>query len=256
MTPPHPTLFQSLRDRPIPETAAAAQAPLAPVAASQGRHHEKLVDVAAFGVAGRNHYAHDLNPPYWARAPGAIDALLVREAVGPLLASVDARLKPLGLRLFLFDAWRPRAVQAYFHDVWTPNALRARHPALSDAEIAQRVDEYWSAPTSDPARPAPHETGGAVDLTIITHDGAPLWMGSIFDDPHPVAHTRHFEREDACVSLSDEEARDNRRLLYWLMRGAGFANYANEWWHYSYGDRAWAASAGEAAAYGVAAPKD
>jgi D-alanyl-D-alanine dipeptidase len=32
-------------------------------------------------------------------------------------------------------------------------------------------------------------------------------------------------------------------------------NYANEWWHYSWGDRSWAAAIGAPAAlYGLAAP--
>jgi D-alanyl-D-alanine dipeptidase len=35
-------------------------------------------------------------------------------------------------------------------------------------------------------------------------------------------------------------ARANRLLLCEAMEAQGFANYAREWWHYSYGDRYWA----------------
>jgi zinc D-Ala-D-Ala dipeptidase len=217
---------------------------------------EQLLRAGRFGIAGRNHYAHDRNPPYWARAEGAIDALLVREGVGARLAVVDARLKPLGLQLFLFDAWRPRAVQAYFHDVWMPAEVRRRRPELDEAEVLAEVERYWAAPSQGPGRPAPHATGGAVDLTIAAADGAPLYMGSVFDDVTELAHTDRFESlDERAFSYSDAEARANRRLLFWLMTEGGFSNHPNEWWHYSYGDQMWAAKSGAPAAlYGLAEP--
>ena len=42
----------------------------------------------------------------------------------PLVVGDAARLGQAGLELYLFDAWRPRAVQAYFHDVWMPQELQ------------------------------------------------------------------------------------------------------------------------------------
>ena len=212
-------------------------------------HLEKLTRAADYGVDGRNYYAHARNPPYWAAAAGAIDALLVRKSVGTRLNMVNARLAGAGLKLFLYDAWRPRAVQAYFHDVWMPAELRKRKPELSEAEIAAEVSRYWAAPSETPLRPAPHATGGAVDLTIVWQDGAPLWMGSLFDDATALANTDRFEGDDANWSFSNDEARANRRLLYWLMLEAGFANHPDEWWHYSFGDQMWAVRTGQAAAY-------
>ncbi|MES1200941.1 MAG: hypothetical protein ABUS57_05780, partial [Pseudomonadota bacterium] len=114
---------------------------------------EKLAHAGDFGLAGRNYYAHSRNPPYWAPAEGAIDALLVRHSVGELLREIDSRLKQNGLMLWLYDAWRPRAVQAYFHDVWMPQELRRRRPELSDDEIKAEVLRYWAAPTVDKSRP-------------------------------------------------------------------------------------------------------
>ncbi|KAG0505300.1 MAG: D-alanyl-D-alanine dipeptidase [Candidatus Udaeobacter sp.] len=35
------------------------------------------------------------------------------------------------------------------------------------------------------------------------------------------------------------EALRNRRLLYWIMREAGFANYPYEWWHFDWGTQFW-----------------
>ena len=42
------------------------------------------------------------------------------------------------------------------------------------------------------------------------------------------------------VRIRLEEARANRRLLYWLMIDAGFASNPSEWWHFSFGDQMWA----------------
>ncbi|MGE3930452.1 MAG: M15 family metallopeptidase [Hyphomonadaceae bacterium] len=217
--------------------------------------NEQLVRASDFGLSGRNHYAHDRNPPYWAKTEGAIDALLVRASVGGLLQGVDTRLRAEGLRLFLFDAWRPRAVQAYFHDLWMPAEVRRRHPDWDEAAVMAEVERYWAAPSASPDRPAPHATGGAVDITIAWADGEPLWMGSLFDDTTELGHTRRFEHEAGEASYSNREARANRRLLYWLMLEAGFASHPEEWWHYSYGDQMWAAHKRKAAAlYGLAEP--
>lgn len=43
-----------------------------------------------------------------------------------------------------------------------------------------------------------------------------------------------------------------RRLLYHTMLAAGFINYSEEWWHYSYGDRLWARTFGKTPFYGFA----
>ena len=57
------------------------------------------------------------------------------------------------------------------------------------------------------------------------------------------------------MSFSNEEARANRRMLYWLMIEAGFTNHPDEWWHYSYGDQMWAKLSNKPAAfYGAAEP--
>jgi D-alanyl-D-alanine dipeptidase len=229
------------RDWPIDETGAL--------------YSECVRRAQDFGLKGRNYYAHARNPPYWAVAEGAIDALLLRESVGEMLAGVNQRLDEAGLKLFLFDAWRPRAVQTYFHDVWMPAQIRARRPDATAEEIIAETQRYWAAPTNDPRRPAPHATGGAVDISIVWADGEPLWMGSLFDDATELAATDRFERDHGDMSFSHDEARANRRLLYWLMLEAGFCNHPDEWWHYSFGDQMWAVLNGKPAAhYGLAEP--
>ena len=247
-----------LRARPLPDLGPARLAISGyrqwPINIDGESHAESIAPAQRFGLRGRNHYARERNPPYWRVIDGSIDALLVREGVGAKLKQVDARLAESGLRLHLYDAWRPTAVQAYFHNEWMPQEVRARQPGLSDEAVQAEVRRYWSAPTVDPLSPAPHNTGAAVDLTIKWDDDEPLYMGSLFDDTTALAHADRFERYyDDAGSYSVEEARANRRLLYWVMTEAGFLALPDEWWHFSWGDQMWAKVTGvPAALYGVA----
>jgi D-alanyl-D-alanine dipeptidase len=221
---------------------------------------EPMVEAAGFGLKGENFYASPHNPPYWLAVEGATDKLLLRVTVGEKLKKVNERAGAAGLELFLFDAWRPRAVQAFFHDVWMPNELKRRHPDLSDEALTLEVERYWAAPSADENAPAPHATGGAVDLTLRWKEGGgrkggdPLWMGSLFDDVTALANRDRFENLNAeNFSFSDQEAQANRRLLHWLMVEEGFAGHPDEWWHFSWGDQMWAAITGAPAAhYGLA----
>lgn len=248
-----------LRRQPILDVAAARGARRGarqwPIAQDGPAAQEPLVDVRDFGLSAANYYALERNPPYWGRVPGAIDVVLVRRGVAERLAEIDRHLRSQGFALHLHDGWRPIEVQRYFHDVWLPERLRARRPDLSGAAFWEEVERYWAAPTIDDSSPAPHATGGAVDLTLTFADGEPLWMGSLFDDASPLAHLDRFESGADSDSFSDEEARANRRVLYWTMRRAGFVAHPDEWWHYSYGDQTWAKLTGAPAAlYGLAAP--
>ncbi len=223
---------------------------------SAPQHTEDLLEARAHGISGENYYHSTRNPPYWRAADGSIPELWLRQSVAGKLRHVNARAGEAGLEVFLLDAWRPRAVQAYFHDHWMPDELRRRNPGLSGAALVAEVETYWAAPSEDKGSPAPHETGGAVDLTLRWKNGQHLWMGSIFDDVTPMAHRDRFESlGDEGLSFSDEEARANRRLLHWLMTEQGFAAHPDEWWHFSFGDQMWAALTGVPAAfYGVTAP--
>jgi len=81
---------------------------------------------------------------------------------------------------------------------------------------------------------AGHPTGGAVDVTLA-ENGRELNMGCAITD---------FSCQDLlstfAAGLTDEQKRC-RRWLHDLMLTAGFAPFYGEWWHFSYGDREWAA---------------
>jgi len=241
--------LQALRDRPFGDLSPLRERKSGyrsvKVDRSSTSNSEPLLEITDYGLAGRNHYAAKVNPPYYCRIPGATPQLLLRRSVLHLLQRVNKRLSRQGLEVFVFDAWRPRAVQAFFHDIWMPSQLRIVHPEISADELLRMVEMYWARPSDPESSPAPHSTGGVVDLTLRWKESREhLWMGSIFDDPTSVAHVDFLERKGGALSYSDQEARANRRLLFWLMTEGGFAPNPDEWWHYGFGDPLWACLSG------------
>jgi D-alanyl-D-alanine dipeptidase len=252
-------ILQSLRDRPIGDQGPMRAArkgfrQRVTIARDNRLFAEEVVEARDAGLAGENFYASDCNPPYWHKVEGATDRLWLRRSVADRLGRVNGRAGEVGLELFLFDAWRPRAVQAYFHDIWMPRELQRRDPSLQGESLTEEVERYWAAPSDSESSPAPHATAGAVDLTLRWKSGEQLWMGSLFDDVTALAHRDRFENLDPRnFSFSDQEARANRRLLHWLMMEEGFAAHPDEWWHFSWGDQMWAALVDAPAAhYGLA----
>ena len=153
------------------------------------------------------------------------------------------------LRLSIFDAWRPIAVQAFMVDHSIAELCRARGVEVCSGDafdqVVADVGRFWAAPSRDPATPPPHSTGAAVDLTLSGSDGMPLAMGGEIDAIGAVSEPQHYAgREEA-------EARcwhQRRQLLADVMEAAGFAQHPNEWWHYSFGDQLWAWRRGAAVA--------
>ncbi|SDE61136.1 D-alanyl-D-alanine dipeptidase [Rhodospira trueperi] len=119
-----------------------------------------------------------------------------------LLGRAVALARPLGLRLCVFDGFRPAEAQWKLWD------------AYPDPEFL-----------ADPRRGSPHSMGAAVDLTLVDAvTGTPLDMGTGFDDMRPESHHGSLD-----VSA---EAQRNRLLLLGLMTAADWDFYRNEWWHY------------------------
>lgn len=220
-------------------------------------NREGCADIRTLGFAGENYYHRTDNPPYYMKAKGSIPGLYLRQSVIRKMKEVNRTLRPAGMELYFFDCWRPIKVQNYFHDIWFPARLRKQHPDWSRERIMEETGRYWAkgAPSAKEVNhlsPPPHSTGGVADLTLRSiRTGEHLWMGSLFDDGAEVAHTDHLERIAAKrdLTLTEEEARFNRRLLYWTMISAGFVNNPNEWWHFSWGDQMWAKLSGEKKAF-------
>jgi D-alanyl-D-alanine dipeptidase len=133
-------------------------------------------------------------------------AFLRREAA-TALAQVERELRPRGLGLKIFDGYRPVRATLAMVD-WTERVDRG--DLLSDGYIASR---------------SRHNLGLAIDLTLIDlASGRELEMGTPFDTFSTSAHTANAAGEAAA----------NRQRLKAAMEREGFANYDQEWWHYSF----------------------
>ena len=149
---------------------------------------------------------------------------LKREAA-EALARVEAGLRPRGLRLRLFDCYRPaRAVAHFMRWLDDPGDLRTK-PAYYPRLDKPALRGAYIAPVSG------HSRGATVDLTLLQCDAGgadctPLDMGTPFD----------FFGEEANTDWPGASAtqRANRRLLVDAMAAAGFANYPMEWWHFTF----------------------
>jgi D-alanyl-D-alanine dipeptidase len=171
----------------------------------------------------------------------ALPECYARDTVRGMLLKANALL-PKGMRLIILDTWRSKETQTALFEECAA-ALRKAHPDKDGETILEMTSEFVARPSLDSSCPSPHSTGGAVDLTIATTDGQPLFFGAPFDYPGPVSNTRYFEeRLENGEELDAEEhqAMINRRLLYDVMTRAGFVNYHGEWWHFEYGTQRWA----------------
>lgn len=149
--------------------------------------------------------------------------ILTREATVALL-QVQEALKPFGLGLKIFDAYRPqRAVDHFVR--WANNLEDTRTKADFYPDINKNTlirDGYIAARSS-------HSRGSTVDLTIISLQSETaeeaLDMGTDFDFFGP-ASSPFFP------GLSPDQ-RAHRMLLHALMKKYGFEPYPEEWWHFT-----------------------
>ena len=170
----------------------------------------------------------------------------VRESVAEALR-VALRHLPDKYDLRIFTALRTLEQQA---EMYWGNYRRAQeeHPDWPTATLRRMTNRFFAPP--DAKAPPGHCTGGAVDVGLFdraTGEGidvrSPLegWTGA----------------PTAVEGLSPESA-ENRRLLCFVMHATGLSNCRDEFWHWSYGDSAWAVRMGEPiAVYGaIDAPAD
>ena len=187
---------------------------------------------------------------------GALPECYCRETIHQKLIEAS-KLLPPGCRFVILDTWRPLKVQQSLFDILKDD-LRKQNPSASEEEITNKALVYVALPSRDPQKPSPHNTGGAVDLTIADEDGLMLNMGSDFDEPTLKTGTTFFEEKMAKgekLSPEELEALKNRRLLYYIMTSVGFTNYVDEWWHFDFGNQNWAWMSGsDHAIYSKTAP--
>ena len=122
------------------------------------------------------------------------------------LGRVQRLLRRRGLGLLVLDAYRP---------------ARASRALVRWAERNGREDLVGTYI----ARRSRHNTGSAVDLTLVrAADGKRLRMGSGYDELSARAHTLN----------ATGRALHNRLVLEHAMERFGFTGYWREWWHFEH----------------------
>jgi len=132
-------------------------------------------------------------------------SLLHPEAMEKLITASNLANKQ-GLKLKIWDAYRPLQVQQFMYDFFASD---------------KKLQSFFSDPNTGSI---PHCRGIAVDLTLTNQDGVELNMGSDFDELSELANHNY---PNIC-----DEIQKNRLILLGIMTISGFDFYSKEWWHY------------------------
>lgn len=133
---------------------------------------------------------------------------LLRREVATALGRVQARLRPGGLGLRIFDAYRP---------------VRA---TLAMADWAERTGRRELLESGFIGRRSRHNLGVAVDVTLVDLvTGTAVPMGTAFDSSTTAAHTAD----------TTGQALRYREILVRTMESEGFSTHEQAWWwHFVY----------------------
>ncbi len=166
----------------------------------------------------------------------------LRRSVADKVNRAQAAL-PMGYHLRAGTALRTLSMQSGGWDGYF-RRMQEEHPAWPLSALRRATNKYF-APYDQKAPPG-HCTGGAIDVGIDAPDGSALDM---------VAPTEGWQAAYTWSDLLSPEAKANRTMMVEAMLSAGFSNCRDEYWHYSYGDSAWAVRVGETECpYGWAHP--
>jgi predicted amino acid racemase len=167
---------------------------------------------------------------------------MVREAVFDKIGRISKRLDREDKTLIIRSAWRSFEHQRLLWEERV-DSLKKEYPNKQIEEIEELVS-YFIAPPSKSL----HSTGGAVDALIYdlkndcvmrfgTNDGLKINLNDKCYPYHPYI---------------TPEAKNNRKLLIGLFEEEDFVVDIKEYWHFDYGNAAWAIEKGkEQAIYGI-----
>jgi D-alanyl-D-alanine dipeptidase len=131
--------------------------------------------------------------------------LFLRREAALRLNTAEKTFASRGLRLKIWDAYRPVSVQ---RRMWT---------LVHDPRYV-----------ADPDKGSNHNRACAVDVTLVDPDNRNLIMPTGFDD--------FTERAHRDYTGLPQQAINDRKLLADVMQDNGFVPFATEWWHFDYKD--------------------
>jgi D-alanyl-D-alanine dipeptidase len=136
------------------------------------------------------------------------------------LSKVQLDLKKEGLKLKIFDAYRPqRAVDDFVQWAKSLNDTTMKKTYFPKVSKALLFEHGYIASRSG------HTRGSTVDLTLIDSTGKKLDMGTPWDFFSP----KSWPSSQAVP----EQAQRNRAFLRQIMQRHGFIPYEPEWWHFT-----------------------
>jgi D-alanyl-D-alanine dipeptidase len=156
----------------------------------------------------------------------------LRRTVADRVNLAQASLPP-GYRLKAGTALRTLSMQKGGWDNYYKR-MQEEHPDWPLSALRRATNKYF-APYDQKAPPG-HCTGGAIDVGLLDSECNSLDL---------TAPTKGWEAAYTWSDKISPEAKVNRMLMVEAMLGAGFSNCRDEYWHYSYGDSAWAVRVGE-----------
>jgi zinc D-Ala-D-Ala dipeptidase len=191
--------------------AACAGRPVAQVMPVQGEcaltPADSLIRVRSVDRTIRTDVRYATNQNFTGRRLPGYEApiAMLRPDAARALGRVQAALRPQGLGLKVWDAYRP---------------VRA---TLAMVDWAERSGNQWVLEQGYVARQSGHNLGITVDLTLVDlRSGRELDMGTAFDVFSEAAHTANAQGA----------VQQNRTKLVRAMEAEGFASYEKEWWHF------------------------
>lgn len=128
---------------------------------------------------------------------------LLRKKTAKKLLKANKKLKKLGYKIKIWDAFRPIKYQEIMYK---------KYPDETFVTNPKNGNSY-------------HCMASAVDITLCTLDNKELEMPTEFD---------HFGKESyADYEFLSETAKKNRSILQNIMTKCGFKIYEYEWWHFN-----------------------
>lgn len=128
---------------------------------------------------------------------------LLRPETALRLSHANAIVKKYGLRIKVWDAYRPPSAQIKLFNASGRDARYVANPASA---------------------PSQHSCGTAVDITLVKLNGSSIPMPTGFDSFTPQASSSY--------NHSDPVIAKNLKILQYAMHSSGFHHLPREWWHY------------------------
>lgn len=157
------------------------------------------------------------------------------------------KILPQNIGIAYFEGFRPLWKQKeYFDKKFKEILLEVNDKNIAYNETTKHVSPFIdNIPT--------HSTGAAIDITLfeITDHGEKLLDMGMFDTIYG-----HNPAQDTFSVNTSDTQKMNRLLLLDAATKAGLVNYGFEWWHYSYGDKAWGYVKNKHAIYGLLSDAD